>query len=494
MLILSLALAAPLDPRDHPPLAVGWSPAGPVSIDTSANPPTIDDGQVVLEGLVVANSAVFAFDGLVWDQPTTVTGQRALALLSWSELALTAPLDLSAVGPDAGPGGYRAQMDGDGVGPGGGDGGTHGAGGGFGGRGGDAGTANGGAVYGNLRVVVEGGSGGGSPTGSLEGGGGGGALELGAIGVLTVASDVRVDGANGDSGDDDGGGGGAGGGVLLHGAPGSACTARIDARGGDGGDSGERYGGGGGGGGRVVALGLAMAGCDVDTGGGRHGNGEDGSGQDGATGATTVDADPDLDADGSPASSDCDDLDAAVHPGMPEMQCDGIDQNCDGQDRCDPVDRDGDGHEAAVDCDDLDPDVHPGADEVECDGTDQDCDGEDPCPTEPPPDADPDLDGDGVPNPDERVLGTDPENPDSDGDALDDGLEVYVYGTDPLRADTDGGGMNDGLEVELGGDPTDPGDDAALLAQARGCACGTGRSAAAGWMALLAIAVRRRRG
>lgn len=45
-------------------------------------------------------------------------------------------------------------------------------------------------------------------------------------------------------------------------------------------------------------------------------------------------ADPDLDGDGYPASVDCDDANAAIHPGASEDPCwlDGVDQNCDGWD------------------------------------------------------------------------------------------------------------------------------------------------------------------
>jgi hypothetical protein len=95
--------------------------------------------------------------------------------------------------------------------------------------------------------------------------------------------------------------------------------------------------------------------------------------------------------------TDCDDTDAATHPGADEW-CDGVDRDCDGTVDDDAIDAsawfadgDGDGYgDAAVsvsrcaggdgwvsddsDCDDGDPAIHPGAEE-RCNGVDDNCDG-----------------------------------------------------------------------------------------------------------------------
>ncbi|MCZ7553623.1 MAG: FHA domain-containing protein [Anaerolineales bacterium] len=64
-----------------------------------------------------------------------------------------------------------------------------------------------------------------------------------------------------------------------------------------------------------------------------------------------------------------------------------------------------------------------------------------------------DSDGDGLINSAELAAGTDPNNPDTDGDGLSDGLEVLTWKTNPLLADTDGDGLKDGVEVERGTNP-----------------------------------------
>ena len=66
-----------------------------------------------------------------------------------------------------------------------------------------------------------------------------------------------------------------------------------------------------------------------------------------------------------------------------------------------------------------------------------------------------DSDGDGLDDSIEMfVTGTDPSNPDTDGDGMLD-IEV-VYGLDPLNADTDGDGSSDWQELEDDTDPLTP--------------------------------------
>ncbi|MBX3746801.1 MAG: hypothetical protein KF833_15940 [Verrucomicrobiae bacterium] len=72
-----------------------------------------------------------------------------------------------------------------------------------------------------------------------------------------------------------------------------------------------------------------------------------------------------------------------------------------------------------------------------------------------------DFDNDGLTNLEEYLAGTDPTNPDTDGDGLSDGDEVKVYLTDPLRVgDADGDGLSDGEEILIyGTDPRNPDTD-----------------------------------
>ncbi|MBY0370919.1 hypothetical protein K2X33_09550 [bacterium] len=80
-------------------------------------------------------------------------------------------------------------------------------------------------------------------------------------------------------------------------------------------------------------------------------------------------------------TGDCDDTNATVNSGAPEI-CDGVDNDCDGQ-TDELCDGDGDGYITVAmggnDCDDTHSDVHPGGAENCIDGRDNDCDGQADC-------------------------------------------------------------------------------------------------------------------
>lgn len=137
---------------------------------------------------------------------------------------------------------------------------------------------------------------------------------------------------------------------------------------------------------RQSALDLGASGPDNDYG---HGLIDVAAAYEAAGGPPPcVDADGDgyYDAAGCGTPVDCDDADASIYPGAPEIADDGIDQDCDGKDEVSAAscqDADGDGYYAGpdcgtpVDCDDNDAAVHPGATEIRSDGVDQDCNGYD---------------------------------------------------------------------------------------------------------------------
>jgi hypothetical protein len=82
----------------------------------------------------------------------------------------------------------------------------------------------------------------------------------------------------------------------------------------------------------------------------------------------------DLDGDGASRPVDCNDGNAAIRPGAPDVPDDGVDQNCDGADATD-LDRDRDGFPRPVDCDDGNAAAHPGARERRGNRVDEDCNG-----------------------------------------------------------------------------------------------------------------------
>ncbi len=285
-----LAAADPLNVTDFDSL--GRFPSGPGAyvINTSGDAPTLTtpDGTVIV-GVVYGGIAVFTFDHIRigTDMTLTAAGDRPLALLSYSDIIIhhTGLMDVSgkyafdssagAGGPGGGEGGVNRK------GPGGGG---LGGGGGFGGRGGGF---TGGASYGDLAMLLEGGSGGGVGYDQVRRvtfpGGGGGGLEIGALG------DIRINGhgilANGGAGGGGarritGSGGGSGGGIFLHGDS-VRLHSPLSARGGD--SSSE----GGGGGGRVLILtgpGGFHGHADIDVSGGAGGY----RGVDGEPGTVTI--------------------------------------------------------------------------------------------------------------------------------------------------------------------------------------------------------------
>jgi len=113
---------------------------------------------------------------------------------------------------------------------------------------------------------------------------------------------------------------------------------------------------------------------------------------DGTDECVCADADSDGHQDQACGGDDCNDNNSLIHPQAQEICNDNQDNDCDGLTDCqdtscatDPActcpDADGDGHHAfncgGNDCDDSRYDVHPGAIDVCGDGIDQDCDGED---------------------------------------------------------------------------------------------------------------------
>lgn len=273
-----LLSAGPLDPLDFASLGTWSVSSGDYTIDTD-DLTIVDDaapGVPLFMGVMddqdgqadsfgpggavttvgsngIPHIAVFTFDDLALDGTATftVTGHRALALLSRGDAFIDVPLSLNgqyasissnAIPGAGGAGGFSGGAPTlNGEGPGGGSGvlsgsfsAGYGGSGGFGGIGtpgflGPPVFGEGGAAYGDLRQVLQGGGGGGGirmtafGDNNTVGGGGGGALELGAAGVLTVGGSCILQ-ANGGFGQTKSiglsatGGNGSGGGIRLHAA------------------------------------------------------------------------------------------------------------------------------------------------------------------------------------------------------------------------------------------------------------------------------------
>ncbi len=266
-----------------------------------------------------------------------------------------------------------------------------------------------------------------------------------------------------------------------------------------------------------------------DTDGGTVGDGEEvDRGSDPLDPADDVPEPEDTDGDGL-----TDDVEAGLgtDPTDPDTDADGLSDGFEVlESGTDPLRRDtdtdelADGAELEADTDPLDPDTDGGGAtdgwEVDHETDPLDPDDDFPEPGDPgdPGDAgdDDDTDDDLLTDDEEAALGTDPRDPDTDGDGVPDGIEVNYDGTDPLREDTDGdglsdgqeamghtdpldpdtdgGGVEDGAEVDRASDPLNAADDAALVGGA-GCSCDAAPRSPMAWAAAAALGllVRRRR-
>lgn len=85
-----------------------------------------------------------------------------------------------------------------------------------------------------------------------------------------------------------------------------------------------------------------------------------------------------------------------------------------------------------------------------------------------------DRDKDGLSDTQEGIIGTNPDNPDTDGDNLLDGEEVLTWGSDPVKRDTDSDILLDGDEVRTyGTSPTNPDTDGDTIPDGVEIAMGT---------------------
>jgi hypothetical protein len=245
-LAATTCFAAPLDPNAFSSLGTLNVTSGTLTINTTTLQMT---GAASFNGISMAQYqgspvAVFVFDSInISGTSISIVGTRAVALLSKGNATIQSAINVNGGptnGTNGGPGGYGGALGAPGNGPGGGRfSNGYSTGGGFGGAGGGIFSTSGPSVlggqpYGDLWTTLEGGSGG-AGTLSDAGWGGGGAVQISAIGALTVST------INANGGGSSGGGnaGGAGGGILLTGS--TVAYTNLSAVGGAG-----NVGGGGG--------------------------------------------------------------------------------------------------------------------------------------------------------------------------------------------------------------------------------------------------------
>ena len=286
------AEAGPLDPDMFALSGTGTFPTlpGTYAINTSGTLPTISGPGGTIFGQISNGLAVFDFSSLAIGSGQTfdASGTLPLVLLSRGNASIAGTVDVSASGAVGGPGGGGGATPGPGAG-------SYifegGSGGGFGGAGGASGayipiqnpinpfpqppipSLPGGHPYGDLTASLQGGSAGGTGAGA-----GGGAIEIGAVGALTMnGGSILAKGAS----EQIILGGGSGGGIFLHGET-VSLNGSLSVNGGNGGSgvrNGGPYGGmggggGGGGGGRILieyGSSISFAGADITGFGGEAG-------------------------------------------------------------------------------------------------------------------------------------------------------------------------------------------------------------------------------
>jgi fibronectin-binding autotransporter adhesin len=263
---------AQLDPNAFTSLGTLNVSTGTLNINTDTLAVT---GAAMFTGVALNQNggpqvAVFDFNSITIGSGVTVnvSGSRAIALLSRNAFTVQPTINfvssVGALGGFQGGGVLESSTIGDqeneaGFGPGGGYAfGSSAGGGGYGGLGGVTSGAAAGLTYGNLFQTLQGGGGGGasaavnSPGASAVGGSGGGAIEMVAVGALSVGS-ITTKGVTGTSNNSStaSGAGGAGGGILLSGST-VSVTGILDASAGNG----AGLSAGGGGGGRIALSGI----------------------------------------------------------------------------------------------------------------------------------------------------------------------------------------------------------------------------------------------